>query len=66
MTDPEQEYIARAVSALEAPAPRELWRPDRNEQMAAIEILLASSISTDLRSLLREREQSLVLRKEAA
>ncbi|TGT76746.1 hypothetical protein [Mesorhizobium sp. M2E.F.Ca.ET.166.01.1.1] len=23
---------------------RELWRPDRNDQMAAIEILLASSI----------------------
>lgn len=45
---------------------RATYRPDRHEQMAAIEILLASSISADLRSLLREREQALALRKEAA
>jgi hypothetical protein len=47
-------------------ADRELWQPDRNEQMAAIEILLASSIPTDLRQLLREREFALATRKDAA
>lgn len=47
-------------------ADRDLWRPDRNEQMAAIEILLASSIPTELRRLLREREFALATRKDAA
>lgn len=42
---------------------RELWRPSRDEQMAAIEILLASSISQDLRRALREREISLSIRR---
>ena len=45
---------------------RELWQPDRFEQMAAIEILLASSIPTELRRLLREREFALATRKDAA
>lgn len=43
---------------------RPLWRPDRNEQMAAIEILLASSIPNELRRALREREYELATRKE--
>lgn len=45
---------------------RELWRPTRDEQMAAIEILLASSISQDLRRALREREYELATRRNAA
>lgn len=45
---------------------RELWRPDRNEQMRAIEILLASSIPQELRLALREREFELATRKDAA
>jgi hypothetical protein len=43
---------------------RQLWRPDRNEQMAAIEVLLASSIPTELRRALREREYELATRKD--
>jgi hypothetical protein len=39
---------------------REEWRPDRDEQMAAIEILLASQIPQELRLALRERELALV------
>lgn len=46
------------------PPDRELWRPSRDEQMAALEILLASSIPTELRTLLREREFELATRKE--
>lgn len=42
-----------------ATAGRELWRP-------AIEILLASPISQELRRALREREAELATRKEAA
>jgi len=41
---------------------RELWQPDRDEQMAAIEVLLASSIPTELRNALREREFQLATR----
>jgi hypothetical protein len=41
------------------------WRPDRDEQMAAIEILLASKISTELRHALRERELELATRRAA-
>jgi len=41
---------------------RELWQPDRAEQMAAIETLLASSIPPELRSALREREYQLATR----
>lgn len=52
----ERAHIEAAVACLEAPAPRELWRPHRAEQMAAIEILLASSISHELRTALRQRE----------
>lgn len=47
-------------------AVRELWRPDRNEQLAAIEILLACSIPAELRFLLREREQELATNRRAA
>ena len=44
---------------------RELWRPTRDDQMAAIEILLASSIPTELRTALRERELELATRRAA-
>lgn len=62
---PEQAYVENAVAALEAPC-RELWRPTRDDQMAAIEILLASSIPTELRTALREREFELATRRAAA
>lgn len=45
---------------------RELWRPSRDEQAAAIEVLLASSISNELRQALRERECELANRKDAS
>lgn len=61
---PERSYVENAVAALEVP-PRELWRPSRAEQMAAVEILLASSISQELRSALREREIELATRRAA-
>jgi len=35
---------------------RELWQPDRHEQMAACEILLAATIPYELRVLVRELE----------
>jgi len=44
---------------------RELWQPDRDEQLTAIEILLASSIPAELRSMLREREHQLATRRDA-
>lgn len=63
---PEHVYIENAVAAVESREPaRPLWRPDRDEQMAAIEVLLASSISTELRRALREREQELATRRAA-
>ncbi|HEU4986828.1 MAG TPA: hypothetical protein VFT89_07165 [Rhizobiaceae bacterium] len=62
----ERQHISRAVACLDDKyAARELWRPDRAEQMAAIEILLASSIPVELRRALREREIELT-RKDAA
>lgn len=45
---------------------RGLWRPSRDEQMAAIEILLASSISQDLRRALREREITVASERKSA
>ena len=67
MTSPclEQAYVENAVAELESPC-RELWRPTRDDQMAAIEILLASSIPTELRTALREREFELATRRAAA
>jgi hypothetical protein len=62
---PEHEYIENAVAALEAPTPRNLWQPDHHEQIAAIEILLASSIPAELRRHLREREIELATRRAA-
>lgn len=44
---------------------RELWQPDRDEQMAALEILLASPIPAELRRLLRQRVIELSTRKAA-
>ncbi|GHC79612.1 hypothetical protein GCM10010136_32320 [Limoniibacter endophyticus] len=64
--DPERDYLAGAVSALESPSCLQAFRPDRDEQMAAIEILLSSRLPAELRCQLREFEQSLVLRKDAA
>jgi len=64
----ESDHIASAVAALgdrHAVKPRELWQPDRNEQMAAIETLLASSIPKELRDTLREREQELATGRAA-
>lgn len=46
--------------------PRQLWQPDRNEQMAAVEILLASTIPTELRRELRQMEIELSTRRNAA
>lgn len=43
---------------------RELWKPSRLEQMAAVEILLASSIPTPLREMVRRFEQELATRKD--
>ena len=60
----ERAYIEAAVAALEAPA-RPVWRPDRAEQMAAVEVLLASDISIELRRALREREAELATRRAA-
>lgn len=48
------------------PTARELWRPSRDEQMAALVILLASSIPSELRSMLREREQQLASEQRRA
>lgn len=56
----------RPPTTQDAGGARPLWRPDRNEQVAAIEILLASSIPTELRRALREREIELATRKELA
>lgn len=36
---------------------RELWQPDRHEQLAACEILLASPLPSDARVVIRELEQ---------
>lgn len=47
-------------------AGRELWQPDRDQQMAAIETLLSSPIPAELRRALREREIQLATRKDAA
>lgn len=57
-----------AASALHDPMPgmfipRELWQPDRNEQLAAVEILMASTIPRELRDLLRELEHKLATRR---
>ncbi len=60
----ERAYIATAVAALEEPS-QPTWRPDRDEQMAAIEILLASKISTELRRALHERAAELATRRAA-
>jgi hypothetical protein len=60
----EATYIANAVAALEAPT-RELWRPTREDQRAALEIMLASELSHELRRLLREMEQNLATRRAA-
>jgi len=58
--DSEHEHLSSAVASLEGP--RELWQPDRHEQIAAVEILLASTIPYELRLLLREREIELARR----
>lgn len=61
MTSEALHTTARAAVAL----PQELW-PSRDDQMAAIEILLASSIPTELRRALREREQMLAYNRSAS
>jgi hypothetical protein len=68
VSDPETIHIARAAAALDDryARQRELWRPTREEQLAALEILLASSISSELRRALREREYELATRRNAA
>lgn len=43
--------------------PRELWQPDRNEQLAAVEILLASPLPYEARLVIRELEQKIVRRE---
>ena len=42
---------------------RELWRPNRNEQLAAVEVLLASPLPYEARLVIRDLEQS-IIRKE--
>lgn len=37
--------------------PRELWQPDRHEQLAACEILLASQLPREAREVIRDLEQ---------
>lgn len=39
------------------PQTRELWQPDRHEQLAACEILLASPLPSDARVVIRDLEQ---------
>lgn len=51
-----QAHFLDENAALTDPFRRELWQPDRHEQLAAIEVLLASTLPSDLRSMLRERE----------
>lgn len=50
--------------AITAEQERALWRPSRDEQMAALEILLASPLNSELRRLLRQREYELATRKD--
>lgn len=38
-------------------AVRQLWQPDRHEQLAACEILLASPLPRDARVVIRDLEQ---------
>lgn len=52
------------TASLQEPEARELWKPSRLEQMAAFEILLASSIPTELRETVRRFEQELATRKD--
>lgn len=61
----EREHLARSVMSLEAPS-RKLWQPDRNSQIAAMEILLASPLPHELRSHLRDRFETLTERDQAA
>jgi len=42
---------------------RELWQPDRHEQLAAVEILLASPLPRETRVVIRELEQQIVRRE---
>ena len=50
--------------AMNAEQERPMWRPSRDEQMAALEILLASPLNSELRRLLRQREYELATRKD--
>lgn len=46
------------------PRPRELWQPDRHEQLAAIETLLRGPIPQEARTVLRDLEQKFRTGKE--
>ncbi|MER9176677.1 hypothetical protein NKH72_24250 [Mesorhizobium sp. M0955] len=43
--------------AMNSPTERQLWQPDRHEQLAACEILLASQLPQDARIVIRDLEQ---------
>lgn len=44
--------------------PRELWQPDRHEQLAAIETLLRGPIPYEARLVLRDLDQTIQTGKE--
>ncbi|MBB6353529.1 hypothetical protein GGR00_001297 [Aminobacter aganoensis] len=46
------------------PTERELWRPSKHDQLHALEILFASDISSELRSVLMDRERELATRED--
>lgn len=52
------------MRTLATPAPRPLWQPDEQAQLWAIETLLASSIPSELRKALREREAEMARRTQ--
>lgn len=57
--DDEREYVMDAAAALESCDRRELWQPDRHEQMAACETLLSSPIPREVRLHVRDLYEDL-------
>ncbi|MER8925827.1 hypothetical protein [Mesorhizobium sp. M0859] len=54
--------MAASLTHVAEYCPRELWQPDRHEQLAACEILLASQLPREAREVIRDLEQ--ILRAE--
>ena len=61
MTDTETHHIATAVACLASPAAasRELWQPEREQQIAAAETLLASDLPYSARLAVKELHERL-------